>query len=462
MATTTWQSMRREFARFLGYSDIIGKDGAAWTTTTDVTTATTMLVISTELRDAGYDDFGQSGAGDDSLENLWCLLLGSNNLASERRVKGYDASTGQLSLTAGSALSAESGASDFELHRFRPSYLRDKVNDVRRSIFPLLHVPVTRYLFTAQHQVRYDVPSAIVQGPDRIYLYKGIPTAHGNNILSNPDFEDYTAGVPDNWSATTLDTAEESTTTSPFNYATIDGSSVRCTSRSGSTGTLLQTISSPSTHSGQRITLQVWVYCVTASVVSTQITINGSANLGDNGDGGLHRGTGWELLTHFEDAPVTISSLTIGISVLSTATDNTEFYVDSAVAVVGPRQEPETYATPLTGWQYREDMQGTTLRQHVIFPYELPDNCLLRLEGKDYLSSISADTDSMELAKPQSDLLFAQMAKEIYGELDQLIPDADREYNRARLNMAITRFEEALAHRMKAPRRELSIPDMVL
>ena len=130
--------------------------------------------------------------------------------------------------------------------------------------------------------------------------------------------------------------------------------------------------------------------------------------------------------------------------------------------MVGPRQEPETYATPLTGWQYREDMQGTTLRQHVIFPYELPDNCLLRLEGKDYLSSISADTDSMELAKPQSDLLFAQMAKEIYGELDQLIPDADREYNRARLNMAITRFEEALAHRMKAPRRELSIPDMVL
>jgi hypothetical protein len=457
MATTTWQNMRREFARFLGYSDIVGKEGSAWSTTTNV--AASALVISTELRDAGFDDFGQSGAGDDSLENLWCLFLGTNNSGAERRSLGYDASAGQLTIT-GTNLSAESGSTDFELHRFRPSYLRDKANDARRIVFPLLHVPLSRYLFTARSQVRYDVPSAIVKGPERIWLYQGILPSHANNILSNPDLQDFTAGVPDNWSATTLDTAEEAPTTSPVNYATIDGSSVRCTSQSGSTGTLLQTISSPGTHSGQRITFQVWVYCMTASIVSTQITINGTANLGTNGDGGLHRGTGWELLTHFEDAPVTISSLTIGISVVSSATDNTEFYVDSAVAVVGPRQEPETAPIPLSGWEYREDMQGTTLRQHVIFPYELPDNYLLRFEGKDYLSSVSADSDTMEIAKPQSDLLYAQMAKEMYEELDQLIPDADREFNRARLRMAISRTQEYQIHRQRSPRYELSIPDL--
>lgn len=459
MASTTWVNMRREFARFLGYSDIVGKDGLAWSTTTDVTTASTVIIISNELRDAGFDDFGQGGAGDNSLENLWTLLLGVNNLDKERRVLANDASVAQITLS-GTPLASESGSTDFEIHRFRPSYLRDKANDARRSIFPLLHVPLSRYIFTARNQIRYDVPSAIVKGPDRIWLYDGVPTTHGNNILTNAAFQTFTAGVPDSWSATTLDTAEEAPTTSPFNYATIDGSSVRCTSQTGSVGTLLQSISSPGTHSGQRISLQLWVYCLTASIVSTQLTINGSINLGANVDGGLHRGTGWELLTHFEDMPVTVTSLTIGVSVVSTATDNTEFYVDSAVSVVGPRQEPEGLPTPLTGWTYREDIQGTTLRQYVTFPYEFPDNHLLRFEGKDFLTSVAADTDAMELAKPQSDLLYSQMAKEMYREFDQLTPDADRGFNRARLQMALDRFEENQTHRMRAPRYQLSIPDL--
>lgn len=450
--------MRREFARFAGYPDLVGLRGLAWTTTTAVTTATTVVVISTELRDAGFDDFGQSTAGDDSLENLWCIFLGTNNLDEERRVKSYDASAGQATLS-GTALAAESGATDFEFHRFRPSYIRDKANDARQAVFPLLHVPVTRTLFAAQDQVRYDVPAAIVKGPDSIYLYKGVPVSHANNILANGGFETFTAGVPDSWAATTLDTAQESVSTSPFNYATMDGSSVRLTSRTGSTGTLLQTISSPGTHSGQRISLQIWVYCLTASIVSTQLTINGTINLGAAVDGGLHGGTGWELLTHFEDMPVTVTTLTVGLSVVSAATDNTEFYADSAVCVVGPLQEPETMPTKLFNWKYREDIQGTTLRQHVVFPESFPDNCLLRFEGKNYLTAVTADTSSMEIAKPQNDLLYAQMAKEMYEEYGQLAPDIDGGFNRERLRVAMGRYDDSLVHRLRTPRLAMSIPD---
>ena len=457
MASTTWASMRKEYSRFLGYSDIVGKDGLAWSTTTDVTTASTNLVISTELRDAGFDDFGQSGAGDDSLENLWILLLGANNLDVEKRVKSYDASSGQVT-TSGIPLAAESGSTDFEFHRFRPSYLRDKANDARLSIFPLLHAPRTRWLSTAQHQVRYDVPSDIIDGPDRIWLYRGISVKHANNILTNGDFEDFTSGVPDSWSATTLDTAEEAVTTSPFNYARIDGSGVRCTSQTGSVGTLLQPISSPGTHSGQRISLQIWVYCLTADVVSTAIKIGATTHLGTAEDGGLHTGSGWELLTDFEDSTITIATLDIGISVVSTAADNTEFYIDSAVSVVGPSQEPETDSEQLYDWEYREDLQGTALRQYVVFDYEFPDNYLLRFEGKGYLTAMTADTSSMEIAKPQNDLLFAQMAREMYEEIDQLVPDANIEFNRERLAIASRKFNRLLPHRHRAPKHQMAIP----
>ena len=77
MATTTLQNLRRELASYLGYFTAVGKDGAAWSTTTNVAAST--VVISTELRDAGFDDFGEGGSGDDRWENWHVLLLGTNN-----------------------------------------------------------------------------------------------------------------------------------------------------------------------------------------------------------------------------------------------------------------------------------------------------------------------------------------------------------------------------------------------
>lgn len=461
MPTTTWQIARREFGEYLGYSHLIGKDGSptgmAWSTTTDV--ATSALVISAELRDAGFDDLNGGGSGDDEIERLWALLLGANNAGKERQVKTYDASAGEITVT-GTNLVAESGSTDFELHRYKPSSLRNWLNVAGRKAFPLLHVPLSRYLFTVTGQVRYDIPAAIVGEPTAIYLDPGIPTSYANNILSNPSFEDFTAGAPDNWTATTLDTAEESSTTTPKNYAVAeDGSAVRLTSQAGSTGTLLQTISSPGTHSGQRIVLSIWVYCLTPSIVSTQITINGTINLGANVDGGLHRGTGWELLTHFEDAPVTISTLTVGLSVLSTATDNTEFYADKAICVVGPSQVPEQVRTKLFNWEYKPTVMDSTLRQYVTFPYEFPDNYLLRIEGMGYLNTLAAETDVIEIGDPQTQLLYAFASRELFRRFGQMTPDSDGKLENRQLRLAEQNIDEAMVHAMRIPRPQMRIPD---
>ena len=432
MATTTLQAMRREFAHYLGYGEMVGKDGAAWTTTTDV--AASALVISTELRDAGFDDPDEAGSGDDFFSNWYAWLLGSNNSQTQRRIKSYDASAGQLTVT-GTNLSAESGATDFEIHKYQPTIIRDVLNTARLKAFPSLHIPVARTQFTASAQVRYQVPSAVIGTPYRIKLARAVDAASfANNILSNAGFENWTSGSPDSWTATSVDVAEETSTTTPKNYVVFkDGSATRCTSQASSTGTLLQSISSPGTHSGQRISMSIWVYCLTADIVSTAIKIGSTTNLGTAADGGLHGGTGWEMLTHFEDSTTTISSLDVGISVVSSATDNTEFYVDEAICVVGTLQEPEYEWETLRNWDYNPIVQGTTLRNEVVFPHQIPDNRLMRFEGTGYLSSLSAETDTMEISKPQTELLYAHAKTELFIRKAASSSGSDDRYDEAQI-----------------------------
>ena len=462
MATTTYQVARREFADYLGYGHLLGLDLSAWTTTANI--STDALVISAELRDGGFDELaGVAASMDNALQGIWLYLIGAAaaNVQQSRHVSLYDASAGQITVM-GTNWAAESGAIDFELHKYHPIQLRNALNRARVNAFPQLHLPVTRTLFTALNQYRYDIPAALVGRPDRVYLYAGVPSPFANNLLSNPDFEDWTSGTPDSWSATTLDIAEETSTTSPKNYAVLEsGSSARCTSQSGSIGTLLQNISSPGTHSGQRVSFSVWVYCMTAGKVRTQIDINAVNHTGTTADGGEHGGTGWELLTHFEDALVTVTTLRFGVQVDSDATDNTEFYVDKAIAVAGPLQEPETEPDILQGWTYREDVQGTTVRKEIVFPYQLPDNNLLRFEGKGYLSSVSAETDTFEIGAPQTDLLYAYAAVELFRRQLRFAVVGAREMVREQLRDAeedVARYDFAS---MPQPRVQLAIPDWV-
>ena len=459
MPSTTWQNLRREFAAYLGYSEIIGKDGEAWTTTSTIGASTT--ITSTELRDYGMDDYLGAGSGDDSIQNYWVQILGSNNSNVVRRIKLYDASAGTITVT-GTNLSAESGNVDFEIHRYSPTLLRSLLNEARLAARDVLYAPVERTVMTAQAITKYEIPSTIFEKPVSIYLEDGVQSDYANNILTDGGFETWTNSTTlTNWSGTNLDVTQEQETTSPKNYAVLrDTYSARCTSQASSTGTLLQTISSPDTYSGQRIGMAIWVYCLTASIVSTQLTINSTINLGTAADGGLHRGTGWELLTHYENMPVTVSSLTVGISVVSGATDNTEFYVDEANVHVGPVQEPDRGGLVLRNWTYHPMIEDSTRRSYIDFPYLLPDNQLLRISGKSELSSVSAEADTMEISSPQTQILFAYGAEELYRRLLQSSPDMDEQYMRRRLTQIRNHKAELIeSHGTPVAPRALKIPD---
>ena len=303
------------------------------------------------------------------------------------------------------------------------------------------------------------MPSSIIGTPTSIYLERGVSVDYGNNILSNADFETFASSAFTGWSATTLDIAQEDLTTTPTNYAVFRGqSSARCTSQTGSTGTLLQSISSPGSYSGQTINFSIWVYCLTASVVSTSIVLNGSTTLGTANDGGLHTGNGWELLTSSVDSTVTISSLSVGVSVVSTATDNTEFYVDDAICVIGPSQEPSGGRIVLSDWRYEPIMQGTSQRNEIFFPYDLPDNYALRFEGRGYLSSLSAETDTIEIGQPQTDLLVAYAAYLHFERSSFTSPDSEANFDVARRQLAQQDIERLSHHRVRAPRHRMEQP----
>ena len=459
MPSTTWQNLRRGFAAYLGYSELVGKDGSAWTTTTNIGSGT--AVISTELRDYGMDDYMGAGSGDDSIQNYWVQILGSNNANVVRRVRLYDASTGQITVT-GTDLSAESGSMDFEVHRHSPGLINNLINEARLMARDVLYAPIQRTVPTSQGITRYEIPSNIFEKPTAIYLDNGLQSDYANNILTDGAFETWTNSTTlTNWSGTNLDVAQEKETTTPKNYAVFrDTYSARCTSQGSSTGTLLQTISSPSTYSGQRIGISIWVYSLTASIISTQITINGTINLGAATEGGLHRGTGWERLTHYEDATVTLSSLTLGLSVVSSATDNTEFYVDEAIVTVGPIQEAEIGGQVLRNWTYVPLFEDTSRRSYIDFPYLLPDNHVLRISGKAELSSVSAETDTMEITSPQTQLLYSFAAVELYERMLQSSPDMDEQYMRRRLTQLRNQKAELIeSHGTPVSPRALKIPD---
>jgi hypothetical protein len=459
LATSTFQVLRRGLAHYLGYGEFLGKDLSAWTTTTDV--GDSALVISTELRDAGLDDLGEGGSGDDWLEHLWLILLGTENLQAVRRAKSYDASAGQITV-AGTDLTAESGATDFELHKYHPMLLRDCLNVARLKAFPALYRPLRSTLFTARGQYRYEIPSTIINSPTAIYLEEPLAITYANNILSNAGFEDWTSGSPDSWTAAAgITTTEETATTATKNYMVLEGeNSVRLTN--GSTGTARtfdQTISSPDTHSGQRISLYIWVHCLEANTVNTAITIGSTKNSGVAADGGVHGGTGWELLTHYEDAAITLSTLKIGLEFASGAATGLEVYVENVIAVVGPLQEPENPGMELRNWEYIPVMEGSTLRNQVLFPYDFADLQRLRIVGQGYLSSVSAETDTMEVGNAEVELLYAYASVELYQRYIQLTPNERGVPENLRHRNAMVDIQRLSHATMGGRKRKLQIPD---
>lgn len=393
MPTTSWQSAFREIMQPLGYEQ--------FTTTTNLTTNNS--VISTQL--------AARQPVDDYYIGWYVLIRGSNNDEVVRRITDYVASSGTLTV-AGPVLDAESGTQTCELVLFDPIIALRIWNRGRSELFP--HVAMLRNLdiagtaqvMTGQRQHVFTLPSAIRDGPIQVWERRRQPVrAIAENEVTDPSFENWTdATTSVSWtlSGTNATQNQEQQVTNPKNYMVLEGgnSARLLTADSGAT-TYLQTVTPTVAVQGAEANVSVWVYCLTSGRVAARC---GST------DGSTHQGTGWELLTATENGGSGTTTISVGVSVTAGAV--LSIYVDEIALIVG-QSEPIDYGwTPLLNWSWLPAVAGASNGGLLYLPYHMEQQ-QLRIVGKDLLSSLSADSDTVELGSEYLEPMYDYVRDEL-------------------------------------------------
>jgi hypothetical protein len=379
MPTTTWTNARADILRPLGYVSVA--------TTTNITTNTS--IISTELA----DDYPEDG----TFIGWFCkIVLDSDggtpaNDGITRRVTAYTASSGTLTV-AGANLSAEDEAVEIILTRFHPDGVLDKYNQVRSEVYPKLSVIKNHEtIVTGQSHTRFTLPSTLRGKPLQVLLGTWQPVADtAVNLSVDGGFEAWdnsTTLTNYSLSGTGASVNQEEETTSPSNYMVLEGDfSARVVTASSGATTLLETVTPSVATQSVEANVAVWVYCTTASRVSAQVAST---------SGDTHTGTGWELLYASATLAYNATNFTWGVGV--TAGSQLSIYVDDGIATLGQSEPHDVPWEPQYNWRWIQPVDGASNGGLLEFPRYLPEHRRLRIIGRYPLSSISADTGTIEL-----------------------------------------------------------------
>ena len=400
MSTTTWGTAREELSRELGF--------LSFGTTTDITTDNS--IVSTNLA----DDYDQP----DYFNSWFVLIRGTKNDEVPRRVTDYVATSGTLTV-AGAVLAAESGSVTCELYKFRPKAIRDAFNRARQNVFP--HVAVVRdhrTIVTGQRQRRYTLPTTLRGKPINVYLGNRVPAKSiAENLLTDPGFEDWssaTALANYTLTGTGASVNREQETTNPKNYGVLEGEySARVEGPSSGTATLLQTVTPSVAMESIELNLSVWAYALNASLIAARLEgagVNATT-------GSTHGGTGWEQL--LVSAEMKFQGAAVDAGILIAAGTKYSYYVDEAVLVAGQSEALDFPWTPLNDWQWIPPIGGASDNGVLVFDDYLPEKKRLRIVGRDMVSSVSADSDAIEIdgeeLEPLYDWTRLLLAREAQG-----------------------------------------------
>lgn len=384
MPVTTWRVARREIARPLGLVE--------FSTTTNIGAGAT--IISTEL---------QGRFAQPDFFNGWYATpvldvdggTPANGLATTvRRIKDYAEATGTLT-AATPNFSAEDEAVDVDLYRFHPVDILRAYNRARQNVWPQVAlIRDIETIVTGPRQLTYTVPSTI---RDILNISLGQRYEAGStpeNLFLNAGFENWTSATsPDNWTVSSVTANQEVATTSAPNYAVLSGSnSARIVVSLNTAGNILQTVDSASSDypavamEGMEVNVSAWVHCTTTGRISTRIA---------GVDGSTHTGTGWELLKQSATLGATATSVAAGLAATSGAA--MPFFVDEINLTVGPTEILELPYIQITNWEHVPPVNGASDGGIIRFSEQLPDKHRIRIVGTDLVSSVSVDTDTIEV-----------------------------------------------------------------
>jgi len=387
MPTTTWRVARRDIARPFG---LVTAD-----TSTQINND--QLIVSTDLQ--------QRYTVDDYFNGQWYATVviqtdgaaPANGLGTTtKQVRDYAQSSGTVTVW-GTALADESSDQvEFDLYRtFHPDDYKRAYNRARQAVFPGLAAHKDhRGIVTDLDTLVYPVPQAM-RRVDRVSIGNAVLSSHTQNLFTDGGFEDWASTTSlTNWTLTGGSSVvnQEAATSTPQNHMVLSGSNSARLHVPSSDTTLLETLTPDVAVEGVYVVMAAYVYCRTASAIRCQI--DSDQDTANNGS--FHGGTGWEVITHEFKVSDTAGNIIAGVQAPG-GTTASESYIDRAVVWAGPTSPPEGAWSPVTGWEWVPSLDGASDGGRVLLPAKPGNHEVLRLNGRGLLSSVSLDTDTVEL-----------------------------------------------------------------
>ena len=419
MPDTEWREARRDIARPFGLVEF-KTTGTDYITTDD-------KIASTEL----LDRFNIA----DQFKGWWAVIVDQtdgddpeNGIGTTiRRVEAYAIATGELTCAGANFVSEGTDHVLVDLYRqFHPDDIKRAYNRARQQVYPrLVAYKDHRGIVTDVDTLVYPVPQAI-RRIDRVSTGRPIVASHTQNLLTDGGFENWDdATTLTNWTLTGAASTvnRESIQGGPQNRMVLTGNfSARLHGPSANT-ILSETVTPDVAIQGVNMVMSAYVYCRTDKAV--KILIGSDVDSSDLGS--FHGGTGWELLTHSFTIGDTAANVILGIYIDS-GTTAAEAYVDRAVAFAGPGSPPEGAWSEVQGWEWVPPLDDASDGGKVFLPARPVNGQVLRLNGRGLLSSVSVDTDEIELDGDLLEPLYMK-CRELLCQ-DKAAQDGDSDWGR--------------------------------
>ena len=285
------------------------------------------------------------------------------------RVADFTKATGTITLEPDASAQVTTGAK-FELHRVSPA---DKHNALN---------------------------AAAMQLADKVYLPVRDRSLVGDNQLTNSDGETFASSAFTGWTHTAGTWTQESNIVMHGSYAF----------KGVASGAAAQIVQAPKINikelTGQSITLQFWVYATGASAARIRLDWGGSSFENHDYHSGVDQ---WE----FQEITTSVPSAATQTKVILEVADGNTAYFDAGSLFVGENLVKE-YSLPSSLYRGASEVlmqvdEDEVNGQYLPLGYNVRPRGGRRLElvGRGKVSTVSAETDTMELSEPEVQILYA-------------------------------------------------------
>jgi len=434
--------MRREIMRPFGLREI---------TTTTFLNADTILIASGEIdRD-----------GNDSRFNAWWATVvieadgtttPQNGLGTTtKRVTAYTASNGTFAVSSAWASEGTDHVFIDLYHNFHPDDILRAYNIARSQVWPhlVLHRD-HRGIITDRGTLTHPVPSNI-RRIDRVYMGRGLYASDADNLLTDGGFELWDNDTTlTNWTRSGTETTvnKESQATGPRNHMILSGQFSARLYVPSNDSTLTQSLTPDVATQDVQLSVALYAYCTVANTLTAKA---------DTVLGAFHGGTGWEWITAEATLGINVTSFDAGVKVLGGSIPAT-VYLDRAVAHLGPQLVREGPWTPQRGWEWMPPVAGASDGGQIRLPSRSGSRDVLRIVGRDVLSSIAIDTDTTELPSELLEPLYDKVRSILCQDRANSSPSSDSDWAQQAV-MYEQRYLDGINSEMMETARPLVVPD---